>query len=70
MKYSSNLFFDITTFPEITIISHFLLKICNITSTKSRTRKRHTEKILSSRLRIKYIVEIFIEPLVNITYLD
>ena len=26
MKYSSNLFFDITTFPEITIISHFLLK--------------------------------------------
>ena len=69
MKYSSNLFFDITTLPEIPLI-HFLLKICNITSTKSRTRKRHTEKILSSRLRIKYIVEIFIEPLVNITYLD
>ena len=52
------------------LIIHFLLKIYNITSTKSRTRKRHTEKILSSRLRIKYIVEIFIEPLVNITYLD
>ena len=69
MKYSSNLFFGITTLLEIPI-NHFLLKICNITSTKSRTRKRHTEKILSSRLRIKYIVEIFIEPLVNITYLD
>ena len=52
------------------LIIHFLLKILNIISTKSRTRKRHTEKILSSRLRIKYIVEIFIEPLVNITYLD
>ena len=52
------------------LIIHFLSKIYNITSTKSRTRKRHTEKILSSRLRIKYIVENIIEPLVNITYLD